>query len=793
MNKLIISLLAFAGAITASAQNFVGSWELFPSYSTPNKIIDTPEYVYTLTGANVSSNLPTGGSLAFYDKTTGEVGALNATNRLNANKVYNIWYAPKEKCLLVIYDDFNIDLLYDDGRTINVPDLKDAAITDNKTVNDVAFAHGKAYVGLQSGLLIIDMAHGAIEESALWGKSITQIAASEKKLLIRADKNLYFGNQAGSHHNFDKSFKPVSSLYNYGVTNLMYIGNSKIYGVDGVRGYIYHIAEDKANEDVPFWLQKIEDQKGTQTASIIVPTRNGAMIAVDNTLNYMNSDGVFSKIELAAANGNKAADWAGDGKAPWIADATGFGKYDTTTKQFAIARIKPKGTSGTNVGRIIQHPLTNNFYISTAEQHQNSIIYSLANGKTIYADIYNPVSKQFSKINTSGFPRSLNSFNIVPDDPNKILFGAYINSAYVVDLISNTIFNFNSDNSTIATRCAPTTITVDSHGNLWAYNIFDELPISKAIKGSWENPTDKSKWSSISSPAPKDAFGHSNRMILDENKLVAIVTRSNGIAAIQMPDPNKPLTSACKTVYIDNTTDSDGSSIGGYIYPALAIDKNGWVWIGNDKGVMYIKDSREMFNPGFAVTRPKVARNDGTNLADYLLTQVEVVCIAVDENNNKWIGTMGSGLYRVNEDGTEILEHLTTENSDIPSNNILAVCPDRNSNDIYIGTPDGLSIYHSTTSPAAEDYKNTYAYPNPVTPDYTGFITITNLKANSLIKITDASGNIIHETMSNGGMALWNGCDASGRRVRSGVYFVFASQTGEDASGAAVTKIVVVN
>ncbi len=791
MNKLIISILTLVGAITASAQNFVGSWELFPSYSTPNKIVDTPEYVYTLTGATINNTAPIGGSLAFYDKTTGEIGALNSTNRLNANKVYNVWYAPKEKCLFVIYDDFNIDLLYDDGRTINVPDLKDAAITDNKVVNDVAFAHGKAYLGLQSGLLIIDMAHGAIEESALWGKAITQIAASEKKLLIRTNNQLYFGNQTGSHHNFDKSFIPVGSNYNKGVSNLMYVGNSKIYGVDGVRGYIYHIAEDKAIEEGPFWLQQIDAQKGTQTASTIVPTRNGAMIAVANTLNYMNSDGDFTKIEVAAANGNKAADWEGDGKAPWIADATGFGKYDTTAKQFAIARMKPKGTSGTNVGRIIQHPMTDEFYISTAEQHQNSTVYLLANGKTIYADIYNPVSKQFTKINTSGLPKSLNSFNIVPDDPNKILFSAYGKAAYLVDLTTNTTLNFNSENSTLATVSAATTVTVDSHGNLWTYNIFDEMPVTKALKGGWENTSDKTKWSIIA--APVVGFGHSDRMILDENKSIAIVTGCNGIAAIQMPEPNKPLTSACKTVFLDNSVDSDGSSLGGWIYPALAIDKNGWVWIGNDKGVMYIKDSREIFNPGFAVTRPKVARNDGTSLADYLLTQVEVMCIAVDENNHKWIGTMGSGLYRVNEDGTEILEHLTTENSDIPSNDILAVCPDRNSNDVYIGTANGLSIYHSTTSPAAEDYKNTYAYPNPVTPDYTGYITITNLKANSLVKITDAAGNIIHETMSNGGLALWNGCDASGRRVRSGVYFVFASQTGEDASGAAVTKIVVVN
>ncbi len=200
-----------------------------------------------------------------------------------------------------------------------------------------------------------------------------------------------------------------------------------------------------------------------------------------------------------------------------------------------------------------------------------------------------------------------------------------------------------------------------------------------------------------------------------------------------------------------------------------------------------------MFDPTYRPMRPKVPRNDGTNLADYLLAQVECYTIAVDENNQKWIGTMGSGLYRVSETGDEILEHLTTGNSDIPSDDVMAVLPSQTNNDVYVGTADGFSIYHSVSAPAASSYDEVYAYPNPVTPDYAGYITITGLMDNSLVKITDANGNPVFETRSNGGMCIWDGCDTRGHRVRSGVYFVFASQTAEGATNAAVTKIIVVN
>ncbi len=64
----------------------------------------------------------------------------------------------------------------------------------------------------------------------------------------------------------------------------------------------------------------------------------------------------------------------------------------------------------------------------------------------------------------------------------------------------------------------------------------------------------------------------------------------------------------------------------------------------------------------------------------------------------------------------------------------------------------------------------------------------------SLVKIADAAGNVFFQGRSEGGMIAWDGCDASGSRVRTGVYYVFASQSGEGTpTSGAVTKILVVN
>lgn len=173
----------------------------------------------------------------------------------------------------------------------------------------------------------------------------------------------------------------------------------------------------------------------------------------------------------------------------------------------------------------------------------------------------------------------------------------------------------------------------------------------------------------------------------------------------------------------------------------------------------------------------------------------DVLDISVDASNRKWIATRSSGLYLVSPRGDEIISNFNKDNSPLPTNTINCVYADPNSNSVFIGTNYGLMEYSSDSSPARPDYSDVYAYPNPVTPEYTGWITIKGLMDNSLVKICDAGMNVIAQIQSEGGMALWDGCNHGGERVKSGVYYVLASQSDGNSSSAGdvVTKILVVN
>ena len=102
----------------------------------------------------------------------------------------------------------------------------------------------------------------------------------------------------------------------------------------------------------------------------------------------------------------------------------------------------------------------------------------------------------------------------------------------------------------------------------------------------------------------------------------------------------------------------------------------------------------------------------------------------------------------------------------------------------------GIVSYRNDANEALTEFGQIYAYPNPVKPGYEGDIHITGLIRDCNVKIVDVVGKLVYETISKGGLATWNGCDFSGRKVNSGVYVVLLGN--DDASKTATTKILIV-
>lgn len=244
--------------------------------------------------------------------------------------------------------------------------------------------------------------------------------------------------------------------------------------------------------------------------------------------------------------------------------------------------------------------------------------------------------------------------------------------------------------------------------------------------------------------------------------------------------------------FITQFTNQDGTILEQLAVYCIAEDKEGIIWIGTNKGPLVLNNPSRYFNDNFYCIQIKIPRNDGSDLADFLLVNEAINAIAVDGANRKWIGTATNGIYLLSADGMETVHHFTEDNSPLLSNSIESIAIHPRTGEVFIGTSKGLVSYQGDATEAESNFKesNVRAYPNPVRPEYDGIITVTGMVYDSDVKIVDAAGHLVYQSTSLGGQFTWNGRNRQGKRVSTGIYMVLAADS--EGKEGVVTKIAFV-
>lgn len=327
-------------------------------------------------------------------------------------------------------------------------------------------------------------------------------------------------------------------------------------------------------------------------------------------------------------------------------------------------------------------------------------------------------------------------------------------------------------------------IKYDSEGNLWVLNSQAKntnlLELTK--DGTWNN-----HFKSSLQDNKETGLTGLRSMFFDSRDLLWFVNTSWLDPSVMCYDK-----SSDQLIKYTNFVNQDGTTNHPtYIY-CVCEDKEHNIWVGTNIGPFMINSS-EVGQESVVFNQIKVPRNDGTNYADYLLNGVYINHIAIDGGNRKWFSTNGAGVFLVSADNMTQIANFTKDNSRILSNDILSTAINQQSGEVFFLADNGLSSYFSdATEPSDEMTDDTvWAYPNPVTPDYTGLITVTGLSFDADVKITSSNGALIAEGRSNGGMFTWDGCDKKGRRVASGVYMVITATS--DRKKGTVCRIAIIN
>ena len=824
--RFLLILIALLSILPMSAQLATGTWKQYPVFGEFTGLIDTPDNVWYVTG----------GCLYRYDKKADETRFYEGGQELSDNTVKLMRYYPDKDMLAVAFSSGNIDLLLSDGTRVNCPDIKDAVINVDKTVNDMVFDGDEMYVATGFGIVIYDLNRFEVKESGIYDTPISTVMLTPKYLVIAPSEHDNWQYrlmcvERGSRINRLSNYKEMGRYYNI-IKSAVPLNNEEHTDFALIRGD--KLGSIRINDNGTF------NQVNQQTLDGVTPTVTLLSQSADGVVRFITADGVIghytgygSLVADATMPGefknNMFSSQKGPSSSFWLADSDGLGCYSISEgKGLTVLRDKsgpegaitfgeicnifPANTPGefyiANLGMNLLHPVGEGEYYTKRLSLNKVTSSSIENINPYGATATTSPGK--GAVNQGG-PYIYSPTQIAedPDYPERLYIGSGNEGLYVVE-DDEVVLKFDNSNAPMRLfgnyYYGTMSVTIDKAGNLWVASMGGPTEKSLIVL-----PADKRKRKSLADIKAADwvvpdydsfVQGRDTKLLHCQHSpmifaIDAIINR-NFMAINHNGTPGNFADDEC---YVwEKTTDQDGLSFQPKQFTCMAEDHRGHVWFGTVAGVISITNPVKACSGDLRVNHIKVPRNDGSGLADYLLDTDKIVAIAVDNSNRKWIGTESSGLFLVSEDGDEIISNFTTANSPLPSNTITALYADPTSNSIFIGTLSGLYEYSSTSGPAKADYSDVYAYPNPVTPDYSGWITIAGLMNNSLVKIVDSSMNLVYQTESEGGTAMWDGCHMNGERVRSGVYYVLASsQSGDSSSvsassaGDVVAKILVVN
>lgn len=725
------------------------NWKDYYSFWNAKKLAKTSDRVYC-----ASNN-----ALCYFDIAEKTIHKISKLNGLSDVGIKTIACNDSDKTLIVGYENGNIDIITEDATT-NIVDIKLKQINNNKSINDIKFMAGKAFLATTFGIVVIDYKKAQIEDTYILNSTGEYVNVSmigtdvdHKTLYVATSNGVYKGiyglKNLADFSNWEKidafgsvNYNAIAYFYgtvyaNYYNNNINNIKDTLFEYKNGIKKLFKQQYEFVNNLKISNNQLIVADQKSITVFDSTLYIKN----KVDTTNYYYAA---FRDAEIA------------DESHLWIADAN-FGMLNTVNFWPTI----PAG------------PLSD---FSSSINYNNGYLY-VTNGNAWYYYLTKLSRMNIETFDWKGF------YNWETNDALQIAFVPgdslhYYVATWVSGVLEGTSWNgisniYYTKNSILKDAIA--TLTVDSDKNLFIASSRTELPFTVY--------TANKKWYSWTYPSfPSSLLV--NYLTIDKNGYKWVVSE-HGIFAF---DDKKTLLDKSDDDYnFIPLKDSDGEDVAGSAY-SMAIDKNDVLWVGTQNGLAFYPSASSVFGD----SNPRMSRSKITinGVVDYILATQDVLCIEVDAANRKWIGT-NTGLYLVSSNGTEVLEHYTVDNSPLPSNSINALKIVHEKSLLFIATTKGLVSLNIGVKLPSEDYSHISIYPNPVKHDYTGQITIDGLMDNSIIKIMDVNGNLVYETQSQGGIAFWSGLNVRGKRVASGVYFVVC--TSSDNEQKTVAKLVFIN
>lgn len=766
MKKAIFTLIYIfvtIGTIFAQ-QQAIGNWRSHLSYHNVTYTEPAGEIIYALGNNGLFSYNTDDTSIQCYEK----------ANPLSDTEIAHIAYCKEYKTLVIMYSDYNIDFLVNNRDVYNLPDYMNKDI-QNKNINHIYLTKEYAYLATSFGVIILNLKKREITNAYVLNKKVNSCTVDDEKIYAATDEGLFTGILTDNLLDISNWKKASDTSYTYLSMyndNLIgYINPQGIYLINK-QDYSYSLIGGGYFNSMKIYADKL-----------IASNNNSAIIFNDlNNKKYYNS----KEFEIAHLSYYNGTYWAGG-----YEDGLMKLKINESNNLFeaVLSNIIPNS------------PIRNLPYFIKFEGERmfvtgGGLTSQILGNKGTIMTFENNTWDYFQEdgiTEVTGLPYS-NITSIIEDPRDSKHHFASSAGQGLYEFYDNQFVKlYGLNNSTLESALPDSQhknqyvwvngLVYDNNQNLWMLNCTPYHQIHILDRNN--------KWIPLGYAEIGNPLNFECALIDRRGWLWAAATyqQRGGLFCLDhretLEDPSDDQ-HKFYTKYINQ----DGTILDYSIY-CLAEDKDGVIWIGSGQGPLVVTNPSKVFKDDFYFTQIKVPRNDGTNLADFLLANTLVKTIAIDGANRKWIGTEHEGVYLLSQDGMETIHHFTAENSPLLSNSISSIAINPHTGEVFIGTSKGLISYQSDATEGGDQLsEDAYAYPNPVKSDYTGVITVTGLVRDTDVKITNTSGKLIYSGTSVGGQFTWNGRNLQGNKVASGIYFVLAAD--KDGKQGIATKIVII-
>ena len=722
-----------------------------------------------------------------YDFAHNETTEWNKINHLSEVLVTSVVYDSTSKAFWIGYANGNMDKL--DGSTIyNFPSLKLASIMGDKKIVKFISKGKYLYAATQFGILKIDPVRMEVLDTyypPLNGRKLNDFTFHKDSIYVLSDTNLFviaskhplIANP--SNWTIDQRVKKRDTSNFKLITTFrdeIYIASlHPMYGKDS----IFCLSKDKLTEmnSTLFSIDvEITDIQSTNSNFTVCIYNNVCFYDAS----FKRTETLYQYVFTSSARPQKIAFGA---DYYWVADnENGLIQWKHNYLNKRIPMVGPakrsfftadcqKGKMAFSGGILQKASIAFNKTGAYSYENDTWKMFNPWNQKRwLNKNIWDVSSVAINPINTNQI--AFGSFSEVP--LSIMSFGNQIDTTY--DFTNSAIEKFAlGDNGWTCIS----DLKYDKNENLWMLNSYTDNPLKMLSKsGQW--------YVFETGGATKKVFNP--KLIIDNKDNKWFTVYGTGIVGFSdggtLDDPSDDV---YKLV-------NDGLTSGALPskeVTALAMDFNNQLWIGTDNGFCILYNASSILSnqtTSFAAQRIKL-RFEGN--VEFMLGKTAITDIEVDGGNRKWIATASAGLFLLSPDGSEILASYNKENSPLISNAILDLKLNHQTGELFIITEEGLVSFRTDATEGDNTYENTLVFPNPLKPENSYGVTIQGIAYDSDVRFTDAGGNLVYKTTSNGGTAHWDCKTLSGERVKAGVYFIWTAPN--EGEGRKVGEFVVIN